>query len=361
MTAKGVEENLSRLGVLPPVWSDVSGTFAWSPSVDYPPRYRGSLLAGAAGDALGRPAETLPPSEVARRFGQLRDFRPWEGWAGGPVGTITDDTQLTMVVAHCLLANGDIEPTDLARRLVRWRPQGRGMGEATTRAVLRLAEGIPWWEAGEHSDGNGAAMRAGPVGLAFAADPDRLRRAASLSAVVTHTGPMAVVGAVAQAGAVALALHTPPGSLDPPGFVKSLADFIEDLHDPGAFERRPDAAKERVRLADRVRELPDMLNLSPSEAFARLYNGAFVLESLPSALWCFLHTPDDLEEVLVTAVSGGRDADTVAAMAGTIAGAYLGEVDLPRRWLQQLEFADELREMADGLYLLAKNRAAPNP
>jgi ADP-ribosylglycohydrolase len=40
-------------------------------------------------------------------------------------------------------------------------------------------------------------------------------------------------------------------------------------------------------------------------------------------------------------------------MAGTVSGAYLGEAALPERWLRDLEFAGELREMADGLHALA--------
>jgi hypothetical protein len=56
-----------------------------------------------------------------------------------------------------------------------------------------------------------------------------------------------------------------------------------------------------------------MLDARPEEeAFGYLYNGAFVLESLPAALWCFLREPEDPEAVVVTAANGGFDADTVA-------------------------------------------------
>jgi ADP-ribosyl-[dinitrogen reductase] hydrolase len=95
------------------------------------------------------------------------------------------------------------------------------------------------------------------------------------------------------------------------------------------------------------------LDLPPRQAFDRLYNGAFILESLPAALWSFLRSPEDPEEVLVTAASGGHDADTVAAMAGNLVGAYLGEAALPGRWLADLEFAAELRATADQLWALA--------
>jgi len=347
-------QHLDVMGLLPPTW-DVAGTvsFEWRRGVDYPARYRGTLLAGAIGDALGRPVEQWPAHDVAARFGRVRDFQKWHGWTKGPIGTITDDTQLTMVVGESLLANGGVAPEDLARRLVNWLPTGRGKGWATTAAVLRLARGVPWWEAGEDSAGNGAAMRVAPIGLAYATRPDQMRREAALSAVVTHTGPMGVAGAVAQGLAVSLALHTPAGSIDAGSFIDAVAAGIDDVFDPGAVERRPDAPRQPVRLVERLREVPELLRLSQRDAFDRLYNGAFILESLPAAMWCFLNSPEDAEEVLVSAASAGRDADTVAAMAGALVGAYLGDTVLPRRWVDELEFADELLAMADGLASLA--------
>jgi ADP-ribosylglycohydrolase len=345
---------LAEMGLLPPQWNTARGSVGWAEGIDYADRYRGALLGGGIGDALGRPVETRSAAEVARRFGRVTDFYPWSGWVSGPKGTITDDTQLTILVAESLLEHGEVDPSDLGRRLIQWLPYGRGKGLATTAAVLRLTSGMSWCEAGEPSDGNGAAMRVAPVGMAFATDPDRLRRAAALSAVVTHVGPMAVAGAVAQALAVARLLLTPEGRLDPVEFADALGSAIEDLYDPGAPERRPGTAGTLVRLASRIREIGGLLSLSPPQAFDRLYNGAFVLESLPAALWCFLRSPDDPEEVIITAASGGRDADTVAAMAGTLAGAYQGETHLPERWLADLEFASELRGLADGLSLLAQ-------
>jgi ADP-ribosylglycohydrolase len=49
-------------------------------------------------------------------------------------------------------------------------------------------------------------------------------------------------------------------------------------------------------------------------------------------------------------VDAGHDADTVAAMACTVAGAYQGYARLPRRLVADLEFHDHLVDLADGLY-----------
>jgi ADP-ribosylglycohydrolase len=70
-------------------------------------------------------------------------------------------------------------------------------------------------------------------------------------------------------------------------------------------------------------ELPRFLTAGEAP-FAVGHNGAYVLGSLPCALWCFLARPKDFEETLFTAVDAGHDAGTVAAMACTLSGAYRG-------------------------------------
>lgn len=324
--------------------------------------YRGALVGTAIGDALGRPAEGRPPHVLTERYGRLSDYQPWPGWTGGPRGTITDDTQMTMCVGESLLGGGGrLDPVDLAQRFVEWFPEGRGRGQTCTMAVLSLIDGAPWWEAGDASAGNGAAMRSAPVGLAHLHDTTALIQDAALSAVITHADPMAVASAVAHAFTVAHLSATEPGHLDTTQLMGDLSHVLSTIDDPGYRERdwqtRPGKTAEPVSLAERLAEVPDHLGHAPAEAFEWFYNGAFVLESLPAALWCFLRAPEDPEEVVVTAVMGGHDADTVASMAGAYAGAYLGEAAFPERWRgEDLEFGDELRAMADGLLALADQK-----
>jgi len=317
--------------------------------VDYPSAYRGTLLGVAIGDALGRPVERRPPAVVKQRFGVLRDFQPWHGWQGGPRGTITDDTQMTMCLARSIVARGGLDPEDLAGRFADWLDYGRGKGQACTEACLNLRAGMPWWQAGVPSAGNGAAMRAAPIGLLHPRSPEGIRRDGALSAVITHADGMAVASAVAVGFLVAYLLHRPAGTLDTEDLLRNLAAVLGDVPDPGHPERREGADDRPVRLASRLAEVPGLLHLDRDEAFAYLHNGAFVLESLPAALWCFLKSPEDAEEAVVLAANGGYDADTVAAMTGALSGAYLGEDAWPKRWVEDLEYAEELRSLAEGL------------
>ena len=72
-------------------------------------RFVGSLLWGALGDALGRPAEGLSAIEMDDEFGPegVTDLHAWHGWTSGPIGTFTDDTQLTIIVTESLIASGE--------------------------------------------------------------------------------------------------------------------------------------------------------------------------------------------------------------------------------------------------------------
>jgi len=343
-----VLKSLQDRRLLPLPWGGGSVGLDVREDVDYRDRFRGTLLGVAIGDALGRPVEGSSRERVQARFGVLRDFLPWRGWSGGPQGTITDDTQMAMCLAASMVANDGLAPEDLAARFADWVEYGRGKGHTCTEACLNLQAGMAWWEAGVVSAGNGAAMRSAPIGLAHPRSPGGIRSDGAVSALITHADPMAVVSAVAVGFIVAYLLHRRPGTLDVGDLMGELSVVLGDLHDPGALERKM-GVDEPVRLADRLAEVPGLLDLGPAEAFDYLYNGAFVLESLPAALWCFLKAAEDPEEAVVLAVNGGRDADTVGAMAGGFAGAYHGESAWPDRWLSDLEYADELRELADGM------------
>lgn len=315
--------------------------------VDYRDKYRGALVGVGIGDALGRPAEGKTPERLRQVHGKITDFIPWRGWRGGPKGTLTDDTELTIALAESLIERREMDPADFGRRCAAWLPVGRGKGHATTEACMNLADGMTWDEAGTPSAGNGAAMRAAPIGLLHPLDMNRLRRDAATSAVVTHADPTAVLSAAALAFLVAELVHVQPGDLDVDLLMNRLVEVLEDLHDPELPERKPEGGT--VRLLERIREIGSRLDASPEDLFSYTFNGAFVSESLPASIWCFLRSPDDPETVLITAANGGYDADTVAAMAGAMAGAYNGMSAWPTRWVDDLEYRDGLEGCADDL------------
>ena len=297
------------------------------------------MLGQALGDALGFVVESAPP-EVADAYVRetLRTGRAGErGRPDFPFGQYTDDTQCARELLSSILDAGRWSPPTFAARLAALVREGRdvGAGEGTRGAALRLADGLDWQTAGTPAPyaGNGSAMRAAPIGLLLAEDPAALRRAAAEQSRITHLDPRCTAGAVAVAGAVALASR-------PSVFVaeQALATVAEWA---GAEDAATGAALglvgEWLPLSPRMAaKRLQAAGLDPAYAGAWRGISAFVVPSVAWSLYAFLRSPDDYWETVCTAIAVGGDTDTMAAIAGAMAGARLGPGALPRPLLERL-------------------------
>lgn len=308
-------------------------------------RVAGCLLGGAVGDALGRAREGRNPGGE-----WITEYQPWHGWTSGPKGTITDDTQFTMWLAQSLVQTGHLDPEDLVKRFT--SEEIRGIGQTTLAFVtnVKIAK-KQWFESGVPGAGNGVAMRSSPVGLFFPEDADALKLASILQAVVTHNDPMAVASGIITAHAVAGLLHVDARELESlekrQNFCIYLADLIRGMETSGNYRTRN--TKQPATLEQRFRDdLPRWLaeNPEPQAINDCHWSGAYVLESLPHAFYCFLRTPRDFRETLLQAVNTSRDSDTVAAIACNLSGALNGVTAIPQAYLDELEFRDELTRLA---------------
>ena len=267
----------------------------------------GALLGLLCGDALGMPYEDGPAGAVPERLEMV------DGWL--PRGTGTDDTLSALALARSLARHGEVVPEDVARELVAVFDPGRGFGPGTSAVVAHWRAGVPVAEAAARvgAASNGAAMRVAPVGLAFCADPVRCDEQARLQARVTHAHPHAEDGAAAVACAVAAAAR----GEDPLGAAVAAA-------------RTP----ELRALLERA------LAMAPGEA-ARLGSGIGTLESVPAAL--LAASAATYEDAVTCAVRCGGDTDTLAAIAGAVAGARDGAEAIPARWADALAGGDDGR------------------
>lgn len=327
-------------------------------------RLAGALLGQALGDALGAVVEARSP-RAAREY-VARWLRAGRAGCRGrgrhPFGQYTDDTQFAR---ELLLAYRDargFDPAGFARRLAALFATGAdvGAGAGSRGAAERLLRGVAWTESGTPAPyaGNGAAMRAAPVGL-LARTPDELVAAAVAQARVTHRDPRCAAGAVAVAGAAALA--TVEGPLDRAVFLGELAalvgpvdrDLAVAIGDLGNWVGRPPAAALRaLRRRGADGSGAGCLGRTPDR------DGGIPIHVVPSVLWslyAFLQAPDDYWEVVSTAIWPGGDTDTTAAMAGAMSGARLGPGGLPPAFLPLLH--DRGAWGADALTALARECA----
>ena len=86
----------------------------------------------------------------------------------------------------------------------------------------------------------------------------------------------------------------------------------------------------------------------PVKDKAAIKGSGWVVESLEAALWCFWHGRD-FEDTILRAANLGDDADTTAAIAGQLAGAFYGADAIPRPWRERLALGDEIAALARDL------------
>jgi ADP-ribosylglycohydrolase len=275
---------------------------------------RRSLTGLAVGDAFG---ETMFGDHVestqraAKRVISTR--RPWR-W--------TDDTAMGLSIVEVLARHGRIDTDALAAAFARrWAAEKyRGYGAGAHRLLERVALGAPWRREaaklfnGQGSYGNGAAMRAAPIGAYFAGDLDRVRAEALLSAEPTHAHPDGAAGAVAVAVAAALAASgCEPGQL--------LAEVIR--------QTPPGVTLERLR-----RAADTDLSADPVRVGLALGTGLDVAahDTVPFALWVAVRHLRSYEDAIWTATAQYGDRDTLGAIVGGIVVMATGEDAIPVLW-----------------------------
>lgn len=282
------------------------------------------MLGTFVGDALGMPYEGAFPSGIPRNVEMVEARRGR--------GTYTDDTEMAIALAESIVEERAIAPKHLARHFLQSCDPARGYG-AGTLAVFRLwSDGVDVEDAadqvfdGEGSFGNGAAMRIAPVAVWRFRDEDALQRDAAASARVTHAHPVAVDAAIVQAAAIAAAMRG------------------EDVVDRSLDAASTDELVRGLEMVKRVRGGPLP---RPTEAARILGNSAAAHKSVPLAIHCA--ATDDFDQCVSYAVRCGGDTDTIAAMAGAIAGARFGGSGIPNRWLEVLEEGPKGREHVEAL------------
>ncbi|WP_121371700.1 ADP-ribosylglycohydrolase family protein [Frondihabitans australicus] len=277
------------------------------------------VLAGmAAGDALGAGYEfgpALPDDEaVAMRGGGVFNWAPGE-W--------TDDTSMAVPIGRALARGDDLAaPATLGLIVDEWAVWAQTAPDVgnQTRAVLgmlatqgsseddarRAAEAVHRSQG--QSAGNGSLMRTAPVALGYLDDPAGLASVARRVSDLTHFDPEAGDACVLWCLAIR----------------RAVVDGEHSLRD--GLSALP-AARQSL-WASRI----DVAEASQPRDFE--HNG-WVVEALQGA-WSAITHGSSLVDVLSRAVRGGNDTDTVAAIAGGLAGAYYGVGGVPSAWREVL-------------------------
>ncbi|WP_425835594.1 ADP-ribosylglycohydrolase family protein [Streptomyces fractus] len=324
----------------------------------------GSLLGLALGDALGYPTEFSDVPAILDQHGPWREME----LPGHPVAYVTDDTQMALAVARALNRSGSVAPDSfegpLRQEFVDWYrspDNNRAPGNTCLRACgLLETESRSWQEASQvQSKGCGANMRVTPIGLVPGLSAEQRAGAAQLQAGLTHGHPTGLAAADLTAHAVRLLAD----GAEPTGLVGMLRSYAyenrETYHEAwlGDLWRRGDEATPQRFIArgwdeclgalDRVREA---LRVPSRETDPCLATGAgwVAEEALATGLLCFLLFVDEPVLVLRRAACTSGDSDSIAALGGAFAGAYLGADVWPGEWVGRIEHRGELVGVGEG-------------
>jgi ADP-ribosylglycohydrolase len=286
-------------------------------------RARGSLLGAAIGDAMGAPCEGMTAEAIRDTFGVITDFVSDES-------TGTDDTDFTLFNATILITHGvalTLEQVEAEWRdkLLSGRYDYRPGGFSDVVSTLNLRAGLHAPQSGAFNHqmwSDGVAMAISAAGIISPGNPAQAARLATVLGSVSNARD-----GIYTAQAVAAAISVAMVGASPAEMMRAAID-----HAP------PDSWTHRALL--RAQDIGSQ-SLDPETALNAITEALVVsywhwadlaTEAVPAALAVFLATNGDFRAAVPAGVRLGRDADTIGAIVGSLAGAYGGEDAIPAAW-----------------------------
>lgn len=299
-------------------------------------------------DALGVPVEFMDRETLKKDpVVGMREY----GTYNQPAGTWSDDTSMTLCLVDSLSKGLDYE--DIMLNFIKWIEEGEytpygeafDIGITTRKALMSFKNGVPPLECGgrsEHDNGNGSLMRILPIlfylqsmyGTDFA-DIDEVYEIIHNISALTHGHKRSQIAcgiyisvASRLIGGMGLETAVDLGIYDAMKYYKDREDYINELKHFRRLEMKNFA------------EIPE----------EEIKSGGYVVDTLEAAIWCLLNT-DNYKGCVLKAVNLGNDTDTVAAVAGGLAGLKYGYEGIPRDWVNEIARKEYVEDLCNQLYL----------
>lgn len=335
-----------------------------------PASYRGCLLGLAVGDAMGATVDSKSYAKICETYGPagLLGYDLVNGFA-----SISSYTQVAGFVCNGLLlsiARGQVGNTATMRSVVQamkewarvqhlprdpekrncWLSQvtafrqRRCMDARTLDAVTRDVLGTPERPANQ-AEGPGSLTGAIPAGLFFHPQRMQFHEIGALGAqtvALTHGDPMAFLSGATIAYIIAALIHDPRGDLE-----EHFRQAAQAVH--RQFGGQFPQAQALCELLEQAVALSRQPEIPCWQAMEQLGCNSAV-QVLAGAVYAVLAGGEDFDAATIIAVNHSGKSAAVGAVTGAILGAKLGEDALPEFYLECLEAAPVLRELATDLY-----------
>lgn len=320
--------------------------------------FRGCLLGGAIGDALGFEVEQYSLKEIKRKYGDrgITDFNlNVEGKA-----IISDDTQMMLFTIEGLMNSEKYkkdQKTSIYESYLRWiSTQGYEVNDRLkTGSLIELKElnvnrrpgrtCITSLTSGlmggrntklNNSKGNGAAMRIAPIGLYYCYDSEKAFRLGIEAGSITHSHPTGYLASGAMAALISCIIQG-----------LSIEDAIDKVL--GYLNNQTDS-EELIKAIEKARRLATSFDIDDSDAIRVIGEGWVAEEALAIGIYCSLRHLDDFKAGLISAVNHNGDSDTTGMITGNLLGAYLGEAGIPFEWILNVELGRVIGSLSDELF-----------
>lgn len=292
--------------------------------------FRGALVGGAIGDALG---VTNERTDITTKH-HITDL-VGGGLFALPAGWWSDDTSGMLCVVKSMILQHGFDAHDLAQQMVACWQNGDltcggrtyDIGNVTMMALYQyMVTNNPYSNiTTDHAAGPGSLVRVAPVGLFFADNPAMVCEFARDVSRITHASPIAIDACRIVAIMTARTL------------------YCRDKKDLFA-QYWPCISHDAV--------VQSVLSGTYTHTHKQAINGSFVLESLDMVLWSLWHHHDFASGVLALANMAGMPGAS-CTVYGQIAGAFYGESAIPLHWRQKLARYHEIGWYADTLLRMA--------
>ena len=333
--------------------------------------YRGCLIGGAAGDALGYAVEFMKLPEIIAKYGEngITEYDLTDGQA-----IFSDDTQMTLFTGCGLLnANtqgGNVDYVNFVyRAYLDWvrAIYGYGMEPDETDVSYTWLFRVPTMNHNRapgntcltalksgsmgtienpinDSCGCGGIMRIAPVGLLFEPGAkftsEEIDRIGAGIAATTHGHEMGYIPAALLTRIINTIIYGENAPLE--DIIKASLDAVcKEFADAKTISELRSLVEKAIELAHSGKK--------DTDAIAGLGEGWIAQETIAIAVYCAVKYADDFEAGIIAAVNHDGDSDSTGSVAGNILGAYLGAEKIPAKFKENLEGMALILETADDL------------
>lgn len=292
-----------------------------------------TLYGAIVADALGVPVEFqdrqyLKENPVTGMIGY--------GTYNLPKGSWSDDSSMMLCLAESIGRLGEIDYVDIMQNFLDWYKKAKftpdhyvfDIGRSCQTAIENFHLGTKALDCGlsdERSNGNGSLMRIAPLPFylflmygAQAMDKEESFEIIHNISKLTHAHPISLIGCDIYCTIMLEIINSS----------KKEEILQKALPKIGTFVRNHPEYEQAISKYDRIMH-KSFTSLQEKE----IKSTGYVVDSLEAALWCFLTTTNYYDCVL-KAVNLGYDTDTVACIAGSIAGLYYDEI--PEEWINSI-------------------------